>query len=96
MLYIDPTLDEILRETSYLSNVNIDPTLNKILHETSNLSKVSSPSLKSYKTNLKNVLLENQGHGSPNEWEYKNFLIYNITGLRKSQRNNKVVDYAEK
>ena len=72
----------------------IEPTFNEIVHETSKLSKVSSPSLKSYKIDLKNILLDNQGHGSLSEWEYKNFLIYNIAGLRKSQRNNEVVDYA--
>ena len=89
----DPTLNEIPHETSNLSNY-IEPTFNEIVHETSNLSKVSSPSLKSYKIDLKNILLDNQGHGSLSEWEYKNFLIYNIAGLRKSQRNNEVVDYA--
>ena len=89
----DPTLTRALQESSNLSNY-IEPTFNEIVHEISNLSKVSSPSLKSYKIDLKNILLDNQGHGSLSEWEYKNFLIYNIAGLRKSQRNNEVVDYA--
>ena len=45
-------------------------------------------SMKAFKTNVKRVLLELQGRGDAVEWQADNFLIYNISGLRKSARIN--------
>ena len=45
-------------------------------------------SISAYKANIKRYLLEQQCTGDDSEWEAGNFLLYGITGLRKSDRIN--------
>ena len=45
-------------------------------------------SINAYKKNVKRMLLELQNKGDVNEWQADNFLLYNISGLRKSARLN--------
>ena len=49
-----------------------------------NLSLSSFVSLKSYKNNVKRALLIKQSSGDFNEWQTDNFVLYNTSGLRKS------------
>ena len=50
---------------------------------------LSLVSLASIKKSLKSSLIKIQSSGDPEEWQAENFKLYNITGLRKSQRNQK-------
>ena len=53
----------------------------------------SLDSLPAYKTELKKVILNLQGSGEPTEWQNDNFPLYNISGLRKSNRNAEITKY---
>ena len=44
--------------------------------------------IKPYKTNTTRMLLEMQALGDQYEWEAGNFLLHNISGLRRSTRNS--------
>ena len=57
------------------------------------LDPESLDSLIAYKTDLKKVILNLQGSGEPTEWQSDNFPLYNISGLRKSNRNAEIVNY---
>ena len=63
-----------------------------LLYVDSVWDKIMTPSallsMKAFKRNVKRVLLELQGRGDAVEWQADNFLIYNISGLRKSARIN--------
>ena len=61
----------------------IDPACSQLLS-----SPTSILSVNAYKTNLKRLLLDIQNKGDRNEWQSDNFLLYNINGLRKSERLN--------
>ena len=50
---------------------------------------LSLVSLASIKKSLKRSLINIQSFGDPEEWQAENFKLYNIHGLRKSQRNQK-------
>ena len=45
-------------------------------------------STNAYKAKVKHYLLEQQGCGNAEEWEAGNFLLYGISGLRRSERLN--------
>ena len=66
-----------------------------LLYVDSVWDKIMTPSallsMKAFKRNVKRVLLELQGRGDAVEWQADNFLIYNISGLRKSARINLVL-----
>ena len=55
----------------------------------------SLDSLNAYKIKLKKVLLDVQSSGNQTEWQGENFLLHNIKGLRKSERNIETVNYTE-
>ena len=55
----------------------------------------SLASLNAYKTKLKKVLIDMQGSGNQTEWQCENFLLHNIKGLRKSERNVEIVNYTQ-
>ena len=60
------------------------------------LPTVSFVNMKKYKSNVKQALLVSQSSGDPCEWQNSNFILYNISGLRKSAvtyRN--MVDYKD-
>ena len=44
--------------------------------------------IKAYKNNVKRGLLSLQTNGDENEWQMDNFLLFNISGLRRSSRLN--------
>ena len=53
------------------------------------LDLVTLPNLlniKIYKKDVRRALMEYQSSGHEDEWQSGNFMIYNIPGLRKSQR----------
>ena len=50
----------------------------------------ASSSINAYKSKTKTYLLEQQCSGDINEWEAGNFLLHNITGLRKSNRTTTI------
>ena len=52
------------------------------------LTAGSTLSINSYKNNVKRGLLKLQSEGDKVEWQPDNFLLYNIRGLRNSQRLN--------
>ena len=57
----------------------------------SNISSLVTPttlfSINSYKSNVKRFLLKQQCGGDDDEWQAQNFVLYNISGLRKSARH---------
>jgi hypothetical protein len=60
-----------------------------------NIARISSvlepsSSINAYKNNIKSHLLKQQSSGDINEWEAGNFLLHNITGLRRSNRNTTI------
>ena len=59
------------------------------------LSPKSLNSLNAYKFKLRKVLLDVQSSGNQTEWQSENFLLHNIKGLRKSERNTVTVNYTE-
>ena len=40
-----------------------------------------------FKRNIKKLLLDMQSSEDPNEWQHTNHKLYNIAGLRRSDRN---------
>ena len=56
------------------------------IHNICMINNVSS-SINACKNMIKTRILEQQSSGDTNEWEAVNFLLHNITGLRKSNRN---------
>ena len=58
----------------------------------SNISNLVTPttqfSINAYKSNVKRFLLKQQSGGDVDEWQAENFILYNISGLRKSARQN--------
>ncbi len=48
----------------------------------------SVQSVKAYKAECKRVMLNLQKEGSDNDWSQNIFLLYTVSGLRKSNRNN--------
>ena len=61
----------------------IDPVCAQIMTPTSLLS------VKAFKANAKRTVLQLQNNGDSEEWQAGNFLLFNISGLRKSTRLNK-------
>ena len=56
-------------------------------------SQLSTPSevlsFNAHKNNIKGMLLQLQNNGNINEWQMDNFLLYTISGLRRSARLNR-------
>ena len=52
---------------------------------------------KIYKSNIRRKLLEIQSNGNEDDWLAENFLLYNITGFRKTslKRTHAIVSYQE-
>ena len=65
--------------------------VNSMINE--NLSPESFKTIKAYKRNVKQALLIRQGDGDVNEWETNNFVLYNTSGLRKSNVDRELVIY---
>ena len=62
----------------------IDSVCDQIMTPTSILS------VKAFKTNVKRTILQLQSKGNSDEWQAGNFLLFNISGLRKSTRLRKM------
>ena len=63
-------------------------------HEKISLPVASYISIKLYKKNLRQTLINIQSSGEQCDWLNNNFLLYNIDGLRKSQTTYRTkVDY---
>ena len=61
-----------------------------------NLPSTSFKSIKLFKTNVKQALLSSQSSGNTCEWQNSNFLLYNVTGLRKSNVSYRAaINYSE-
>ena len=61
-----------------------------------NLPPESYKRIKLYKNNIKQAFLTIQSSGEPCDWHNSNFLLYNITGLRKSSATyRKPVNYVD-
>ena len=61
-----------------------------------NLSTESFKNIKKYKNDIKQALLGIQSSGVACEWHNRNFLLYNIAGLRKSSVTyRKIVNYSD-
>ena len=59
-----------------------------------NLSPICFHSIKAYKRDIKTALLQIQSSGLVDEWQSDNFILYNISGLRKSCTPRKKVKYS--
>ena len=61
------------------------------------LTVADTVSVNAYKHGIKRMLLQSQKSGCHNDWESNKFLLYSITGLRRSSRlnecNNKLWKY---
>ena len=59
-----------------------------LLYSDPQTENLISPTLKTYKNGVKNLLCEIQSKGAVDDWEGENFWLYSIRGLRKSLRHN--------
>ena len=59
----------------------IDPSISNVYDH------VSCQSIPAFKAQCKRTILGLQGSGEANDWSSNNFIIQNISGLRKSKRN---------
>ena len=59
----------------------------------SKLDPATVNSLNSFKNNLKKELLNVQSSGIQNEWLSENLHLYNLSGLRKSNKKTNIVKY---
>ena len=59
-------------------------------------SDINNKNVSTFKHSLKSFLLTQQSHGDPTEWCSSNFGLYNIPGLRRSNRiqNQPIIDYS--
>ena len=57
------------------------------------LSPTSFVTLKAYKTDIKEALLVRQFDGDASKWHTNNYVLYNTSGLRKSNTDKKRVNY---
>ena len=64
---------------------------NSMINE--NLSHASFVTLKAYKSNVKQAILVRQCDGDADEWQTNNFVLYNTSGLRKSNADREQVNY---